>query len=123
MAAGRQDYLDFDWDPKSSALSSHDDLTDIKNKYDDFLRQEKASMGLGSGGQSFTWINKNRNKSRQNDMYDFYDEFEDEFEEEDWPPKKKLEQEKRYLNGKHILTNEEIKWVQAAAWARCTVGL
>jgi hypothetical protein len=40
------------------------------------------------------------------DMYDMIDEFEDDFEDDRPPPPK--ETEKRYLNGKHMLTNREI---------------
>jgi hypothetical protein len=91
----RTDYLDFDWRDDSKV----DDLADIKNKYDDFLRQEKASAA--AGGQ-FTW---SRSRPRR-DVYDLYDEFEDEFNDSPEQPKV---QEPRFLNGKQILTNTEIK--------------
>jgi len=108
----RQDYLDFDWKGTS------DDLVDIKNKYDDFLRQEKAgssaaSTGRGGGGE-FGWTNRRKSAMgggmggyRPMDQYAMYDEFEDDYEDDRVPPPPK-ETEKRYLNGKHILTNREI---------------
>lgn len=105
---GRTDYLDFDW------KGNGDDLVEVKNRYDDFLRQEKAGPAGGRGGGEFSWTNRrksamgggmgNRNSM---DMYDMYDEFEDDYEDERAPPPPK-ETEKRYLNGKHILTNREI---------------
>ena len=54
--------------------------------------------------------------SRPNDMYDMYnDEFEDELEDDRPPPPKQTE--KRFLNGKHILTNGEITCVLVVSQA------
>ncbi|GAX75150.1 hypothetical protein CEUSTIGMA_g2594.t1 [Chlamydomonas eustigma] len=94
LAMGRLDYLDFDWKDDNKA----DDLADIKNKYDDYLRQDKASVA--AGGQ-FTWSRRRPIR----DAYDLYDEFEDDYD--DIPEQPKV-QEPRFLNGKQILTNTEI---------------
>ena len=114
LGAKRTDYLDFDWKDTS------DDLAEIKTKYDDFLRQEKSGGGASGnwsasnmnratpGGGEFGWTSRKRPAMGSNRMefYDMYDEFEDEIEDDRPPPPK--EQEKRYLNGKHMLTNREI---------------
>ena len=110
----RTDFLDFAW-------RESDDMNDIKNKYDDFIRQEKTT-GQGAGnrtGGEFGWTSRKpggRMGSRPNDMYDMYnDEFEDELEDDRPPPPKQTE--KRFLNGKHILTNGEITCVSVVSQA------
>jgi hypothetical protein len=106
----RSDYLDYDWD---GPIGSVDDLTDVKNKYDDFIRLEKTPAYMpGYATQNYNYNRRGSRSFSQPRMFpdnyglDFDDEWEDEFEDPAPPPPR--ETEKRYLNGKHVLTNMEI---------------
>ncbi len=106
LKRNKSDYLDFDFGDNS------DDLADIKDKYEDFLRQEKTPPSAGPQGApqqlGYTTINRRRSlSSKPYDRFDTpYDDYDDEYEDErSMPPR---ETDKRYMNGKHILTNREI---------------
>ncbi|KAG1667977.1 hypothetical protein FOA52_000621 [Chlamydomonas sp. UWO 241] len=125
---GRRDYLDFDWD--TSSTGSGDDLAD-GSKYEDFLKQEQRVVraperpfvnpygnnngSYSGGGGGYGYNARRRTMSRPlngnswgGDRYDQLDEDDyDYFDEEPGPPPPRVT-EKRYLNGKHVLTNTEI---------------